>query len=239
MMNLGGLGMFRRFAILFSVCAALVAAPAYATATSAEPLPDLPVLLERAEKGDTVSQNHLGVTFSFMKDYKNAAKWFQKAAQRGDVFAQYRLGYLYSEGLGLPQDHDKATAWFYEAAKKGDIKAQYQMGVAYYKGNGVSANTEKAIDWLMMAAEKGDKSAETYLKFISHQHQALVNQVREKNSVKGQIFDVVEKEVEGSNALGKSLGVVFLQGLGVTMTLEAILLWIVLPLALLIGRFAV
>lgn len=230
--------MFRRFAIMFFVCAALAVVPVYAV-SAADPLPDLPVLLEKANKGDTVSQNHLGVTYSFMKDYKNAAKWFLKAAQQGDVFAQYQIGTFYSEGLGLPQDHDKATAYFYEAAKKGDIKAQYQMGVAYYKGNGVSKNTEKALEWLMMAAEKGDKSAETYLKFISVKQQQAVNELRHKSSVKGQIYDAVEKEVKGTDAVSQSLGIVFLQGLGVTMSLEAILLWIVLPLICVIGRFAI
>lgn len=229
--------MFRRFAIMLTVCAVLVGLPAYATAAT-DALPDLPVILAKAEKGDTVSQNHLGVTYSFMKDYKNAAKWFLKAAEQGDVFAQYQIGTFYSEGLGLEQDHDKATAYFYEAAKKGDLKAQYQMGVAYYKGNGVSQNTDKAIEWLMMAAEKGDQSAATYLKFISVKKQQLINQIKHKNSVKGKIFDVVEKEVDGTNKLGQGLGMVFLQGLGVSMSLEAILLWIVLPLLCVIGRFA-
>ena len=230
--------MFRRFAIMISVCAALALPPVCATAAN-DPLPDLPVLLERAQKGDTVSQNHLGVTYSFMKDYKNAAMWYTKSAQQGDPFAQYHLGTFYREGLGVDKDDEKATAWFYEAAKKGDLKAQYQMGVAYYKGQGVPKSTEKALEWLMAAAEKGDKGSATYLKYISQQQQLAINEAKRKNSVKGQIYDAVEKEVKGADPVGQSLGIVFLQGLGVTMSMEAILLWIVLPLVCLLGRFAI
>ena len=61
-------------------------------------------------------------------------KWFRSAADRGDVAAQFYLGFMYSEGQGVPQDYAKATKWFRLAADRGDPQAQYNLALSYSKG---------------------------------------------------------------------------------------------------------
>ena len=41
----------------------------------------------------------------------DAAKWFQRAANQGMVFAQLNLGLLYAAGNGVPQDNVEAFKW--------------------------------------------------------------------------------------------------------------------------------
>ena len=41
-------------------------------------------------------------------DYKEAVKWYRLAAEQGDAKAQYYLGAMYDEGLGVPRDKKKS-----------------------------------------------------------------------------------------------------------------------------------
>ena len=45
------------------------------------------------------------------QDYKEAVKWYTKAAEQGDVDAQYNLGLMYYNGEGVPKDLVQAYAW--------------------------------------------------------------------------------------------------------------------------------
>jgi len=46
------------------------------------------------------------------QDYAEAAKWYRKAAERGDARAQYNLGFMYLNGTGVPQDYAEAEKWY-------------------------------------------------------------------------------------------------------------------------------
>jgi TPR repeat protein len=57
------------------------------------------------------------------QDFKEAVKWYQKAADQGDVDAQFNLGVMYAEGEGVEQDYVTAYTWYNIAAAKGDTQA--------------------------------------------------------------------------------------------------------------------
>ncbi len=61
------------------------------------------------------------------KDYTRAADLFRKAADQGDALAQYRLGYMYYNGYGVPKDTNLASDWFHKAADQGLSEAQYDL----------------------------------------------------------------------------------------------------------------
>src|SRR5262249_19761961 len=46
--------------------------------------------------------------------------WFSRAAEQGDVVAFAKLGLLYAEAQGVPQDFIQAHMWFLLAAANGD-----------------------------------------------------------------------------------------------------------------------
>jgi len=47
-------------------------------------------------------------------------KWFRKAAEQGNSFAQGKLGAAYEEGRGVPKDYVKAYMWLILAAAQGE-----------------------------------------------------------------------------------------------------------------------
>lgn len=58
------------------------------------------------------------------KDYEQARRFFQQAADQQLPEAQHMLGILYSEGKGVKMDRDKAFQWMVKAAKNGNKSAQ-------------------------------------------------------------------------------------------------------------------
>lgn len=57
-------------------------------------------------------------------NYKQAVKWYGKAAAQGNSSAQYMMGVMYLKGLGVSQDVPEAVEWFTKAAEQGNEKAQ-------------------------------------------------------------------------------------------------------------------
>jgi TPR repeat protein len=53
------------------------------------------------------------------KDYKEAVKWYRKAAEQGNAAGQYNLGLMYRIGRGVPKDYVAAYAWYRLAAYSG------------------------------------------------------------------------------------------------------------------------
>lgn len=51
----------------------------------------------------------------------------QREAQEGDPDAQYNLGYMYENGLGVPKDENKALELYQKAADKGHSAAQNNL----------------------------------------------------------------------------------------------------------------
>jgi TPR repeat protein len=75
------------------------------------------------------------------------------------AIAQYGLGALYDEGVGVPQNYADAAKWYQKAADQGMAGTQYSLGILYIKGDGVPQNYVKAHMWLNLAAVglEGDK----------------------------------------------------------------------------------
>jgi hypothetical protein len=84
-------------------------------------------------------------------------------AEKGDAESQYKLGKMYTEGVGVSIDYAKATKAFEDAAKQGYAKAEYNLGLHYYEGTGVRKNRVTAYKWFKSAAEQGDPAAQYYL----------------------------------------------------------------------------
>ncbi len=83
----------------------------------------------------------------------------RKAAEQGNPDAQNRLGMLYSEGRGVPQDYIQAKQWFDKAAEKGHPGAQVNLGTLYFHGNGAPESEQMALSWFRRAAAQGDALA--------------------------------------------------------------------------------
>jgi putative methionine-R-sulfoxide reductase with GAF domain len=87
----------------------------------------LPQLRQLAAQGDAAAENALGLLYSTGDDKQRvprneneAARWFTKAAENGNIPAQSKLGSLYWGGRGLPQDPNRAYFWTVLARASGD-----------------------------------------------------------------------------------------------------------------------
>ena len=57
-------------------------------------------------------------------DYVQAMKLFRQLAGNGHQWAQRRVGSMYAEGKGVPQDYQEAVKWYRLAAAQGNVPAQ-------------------------------------------------------------------------------------------------------------------
>lgn len=75
-------------------------------------------------------------------------------AKAGDPVAQYKLGYDYFLGRGVPLDYVQAAIWWRKAADQGFPDAQNNLGVLYNSGKGVPQSYAEAYFWENLAAAR-------------------------------------------------------------------------------------
>ena len=77
---------------------------------------------------------------------------FGTLADQGYAFAQFRLGVMYAEGRGVPDDSAEAAKWYRRAADQGHADAQLYLSVLYDVGSGVPQDHVQALMWSILAA---------------------------------------------------------------------------------------
>lgn len=87
--------------------------------------------------------------------FLEAMVYLKKAANLGYAIAQYKLGKMYSNGIGCAQDDHEALKWYTLAAKQGYADAQNSLGEMYYFGWGLNRDYNEAAKWYCSAAEQG------------------------------------------------------------------------------------
>ena len=122
-------------------------------------LPSDKELRKRAERGDHAAQLELGRIAATNGDYDEAAQWYRKSADQGNVGGQHDLAVLYINGTGVTQDYAEAVKLFSLAAAQGDVESQYSLGLRYLKGDHVAQNFNEAAKCFGMAAEQGNADA--------------------------------------------------------------------------------
>jgi TPR repeat protein len=86
-------------------------------------------------------------------------RWFTKAAEQGQVEAQFELGRIYREGLGAPIDGKLALYWFERAAEKGTPHAINALGELYLGHLDVPQDLATARSWFLRGAQIGNSSS--------------------------------------------------------------------------------
>ncbi|MDD5698694.1 MAG: CPBP family glutamic-type intramembrane protease [Victivallaceae bacterium] len=111
----------------------------------------------KSSNADKVTRSFLkrGEAAQNQKDYPEAVKYYEKAADKGDVKAMNNLGCLYFKGgNGLKKDYAEAVKWFRKAADKGEDRAVFALGVLYLKNR---SNYAEAFACLNRAGESKDR----------------------------------------------------------------------------------
>jgi TPR repeat protein len=101
-------------------------------------------------------------------DYATALQEWRPLAEQGHLSAQYNLGFMYNNGIGVTQDYAEAMIWYRLTAEQGHLSAQNNLGFMYDSGLGVTQDYVEAVIWYRLAAEQGHAQAQTNLGFMYH-----------------------------------------------------------------------
>lgn len=80
--------------------------------------------------------------------------------------AQFMLGSMYYNAVGVGQNFTEAQKWFRKSAEKNDGYSQYLVGCCFLDGLGVTKSLIEAKAWLQRAADNGIEDAAELLKKI-------------------------------------------------------------------------
>lgn len=119
------------------------------------------------EYGEGVKQNYLKALDYYIEVgkpiSKNTIDKYKEIAENGDSELQYKLGYMYENGIGVPKNSKSAFYWYENAANNGIRDANNKLAWFYYCGKSVTKNIDKAIDLFSKHAEIGDASTQCLL----------------------------------------------------------------------------
>ena len=83
----------------------------------------------------------------------------KQAAESGQAKAQYNLGLMFANGVGVAQDFEQALFWYQKSAQQGFSPAQYILAGKYANGQGVARDLRQALNWYLKASDKGNSRA--------------------------------------------------------------------------------
>ena len=99
----------------------------------------------------------------YEENHEKAFSYFKKAADAGNVDAQYMTGACYVDGDGVEQDFQAAFSYFKKSADGGDSEGMSMVAKLYYGGEGVELDCEMAFHYALKAAEAGSASGQAFL----------------------------------------------------------------------------
>ena len=122
--------------------------------------------LKAAEQNHAAAQNKLGRCYEEGYGVKQredeAEQWYRKAADQGNVYAQWNLADIYDRR----KDYKEAFKLYTLAAEQNYAAAQNMLGRYYEQGYGCEQSYLKAANWYRKAADQGYASAQWNLALI-------------------------------------------------------------------------
>lgn len=97
----------------------------------------------------------LGMQLLELGQTEQTIELWRPLAKSGNAEAQFGLGVIYNDAMGVPQDYIEANYWFLRAAEQGYASAQYNLGNAYKNGTGMAVDAQLAVIWWRKSAEQG------------------------------------------------------------------------------------
>ncbi|NOR51112.1 MAG: hypothetical protein GQ470_00690 [Gammaproteobacteria bacterium] len=94
-----------------------------------------------------------GATAYEEQRYQDAFQLLTLEANNGDSEAQYLLGTLYFDGLGVTHSPKDAVKWLKRASKNHHPAAAHMLGKIYLSGVGVPMDVDKGIYYMQLADE--------------------------------------------------------------------------------------
>jgi TPR repeat protein len=109
-------------------------------------------IMKRVDANDPAAMAQMGTICYEQGDYDGAVKYWEMAAELGDLEAHYGLGVMYEKGEGVEEDEEKAVCHWEVAAIGGHPSARRNLAVIEER-NGWGGF---AIKHFIIAAKLGD-----------------------------------------------------------------------------------
>ena len=98
------------------------------------------------------------------QNFEKAAMWFRRGIAEGEAYAQYHLGLMHRDGLGVQKDGLRAASLLKAAAEQNLYVAQSALGVLFLD----QGDIETASRYFQLAASAGVMEAFYYLAELSN-----------------------------------------------------------------------
>lgn len=140
------------------------ASPASPRVNTHAPAPGLPAVppsppledgLAQSPPGPAADRYEDGMAAHDRGDYETALTLWRPLAEQGHAGAQFDLGVMFANGLGVPENDVEAVRWYRLAAEQGNAAAQLNLGVMYADGRGVPQSYTEAVRLYRLGAEQG------------------------------------------------------------------------------------
>ncbi len=103
------------------------------------------------------------------QEYELSYELLLKIAESGHANAQYDLGVILHNGLGIDKDNEKAIYWFEKSAHQDHADAENYLGAIFKAGWGAEQDIDKALMYLKKAMEHGNEKARvSYSDLLKH-----------------------------------------------------------------------
>ena len=106
---------------------------------------------------------YVGANYYDAKEYNKAIPWLNISANKNHRQAQYLLGVMYAQGVGVSQNYYTAVHWFKKSAEQNHAEAQCYLGYCYVNGYGIEESLSEGFKWTSKAYKNGSKTAEENL----------------------------------------------------------------------------
>ena len=153
----------------------------------------------------------LGNKYFDSKDYSQALKYYTVSANQGNSSAQYCLGSMYEQGLGITRDSLEAKRWYILAANQGESRAQNRIGYMYEQAK----NYSEALKWYTLAANQGEPRAQNYIGNMYEQAKNYSEALKWYTLAANQGYSIAQNYI----------GNMYEKGLGVTKNESEALKW--------------
>jgi localization factor PodJL len=112
-----------------------------------------------AASGDANAEYEIATRYAeghgVIADLGEAARWYERSANKGVALAQFRYATMLEKGVGVKKDLGQSRRYYLAAAGCGNAKAMHNLAVLYAEGIDGKPDFGNAVQWFRKAAEHG------------------------------------------------------------------------------------
>ena len=170
------------------------------------------------------------------KNVQGAVDWFRKCAEKGNLYAFYQLGRIYSEEDMLDEKKARlyyalALAGFIEQEKeKENAQTEYRIASMLLDGLGTEKDVESAVKWFSKSAKQNSPYAAYKLgEIFSDENQPCYDQTKASQFYRQAFDGFLSQEQEQADAqLEYRIASMYLAGKGTEKDVKAAVQWLTL-----------